>query len=151
MKQIAKQIPNATLVIVGNGDINPYKELIDGCIHNLELRVGWVEDNEVERYFKNVDFVVLPYTHASQSGVIPLSYAFGKPVIATKLGGLPEQVEEGKTGLLVDANDEAQLATAIITLLSDKNKLRQMKSSCYAYAVQNTWDSSADLLLGAFV
>ena len=90
MKGIAQKAPGAKLVIAGNGDITPYQTMIQECANNLDLHIGWIEDNQVERFFKEIDFVVLPYTHASQSGIIPLAYAFGKPVIATCIGGIPE-------------------------------------------------------------
>lgn len=148
MKQIAQRMPNAKLVIAGNGNISN-QGLVDECIDSLDLHVGWIEDNQVEDFFKEIDFVVLPYIHASQSGVIPLAYAFGKPVVATRIGGIPEQVEDGRTGILIQPNDVGELSDAICELLNDPVWLKCMKKNCYEYAESNTWDNSARILLSS--
>lgn len=142
---------NAQLVIAGSGDVTPYEDLMDKYRDNLDLHLGWIDDSQVADFFKDIDFVVLPYIHASQSGVIPLSYAFGKPVIATKIGGIPEQVEDGKTGILISPNSEVELGNAIARLLSNPDVLVKMKSNCYDYALHNTWDTSAQKLIDAYL
>ena len=63
-----------------------------------------------------------PFTDATQSGVIMTSYSLCKPVIATKVGGLTEMIDNGKSGILVPPKDIKALANAIINLLQD-NKL----------------------------
>lgn len=146
LPKIIQKMPNAKLVIAGNGCFQK-KELIDSYKENIELHIKWIADNQVKEYFKNIDFVVLPYTHASQSGVIPLAYSFGKPVIATRIGGIPEQVENKKTGILIEPNNVNELADSICNLLSDNKMLKMMKENCYNYATQNTWDYSAKILI----
>lgn len=146
LPKVIQKIPNVKLVIAGNG-ILQNEELINSYKENIELHIKWIADNQVKEYFKDIDFVVLPYTHASQSGVIPLSYSFGKPVIATRVGGIPEQVENGKTGILIEPNNIEELANSVSDLLSNKSLLKTMKDNCYDYASQNTWDYSAKILL----
>ena len=86
----------------------------------------------------------MPYISASQSGIIHLAYAFGKPVIATNVGALPEIVNNGRTGLLVEPRNESALADAIIRLLSDKNLLDSMCENVTSYCENNlSWDSIA--------
>ena len=51
------------------------------------------------------DVVLLPYKTASQSGIIPTSFIFGNPIIATKVGALVESIQDGKNGILVNAED----------------------------------------------
>jgi glycosyltransferase involved in cell wall biosynthesis len=70
--------------------------------------------------------VVLPYVEATQSGVIPVAYSFGKPVVATTVGGLPAQVDDGKTGYLVPPRDERALADAVVRLLCNRDLRRQL-------------------------
>lgn len=147
MNQIAQRIPSTKLLIVGSGDMTPYQNIIQACANSLEMHIGWIEDNQVENYFKRIDFVVLPYIHGSQSGVIPLAYAFGKPIIATRVGGIPEQVEEGKTGILIQPGNVTELENEICGLLTDSIRLNKMKKNCYVYAANNTWDSSAKILI----
>lgn len=86
----------------------------------------YVDFEEVEKYFKSCSIVVLPYTEASQSGVLQIAYAFGKPVVASKVGGLPEVVEHGKSGFLVTPGDENELAYRINEIFNDPVRLKSM-------------------------
>jgi glycosyltransferase involved in cell wall biosynthesis len=63
---------------------------------------------------------------ATQSGVVPIAYAHAKPVVATRVGSLPECVDDGRTGLLVPPRDEHALAKALIRLLQDDELRREM-------------------------
>jgi glycosyltransferase involved in cell wall biosynthesis len=74
---------------------------------------------------------VLPYIEASQTGIIPIAYAFKKPVIATSVGSIPEVIENGKTGILVRPRDSAALRTAIIDLINDENKRKRISEGGY--------------------
>ncbi|MBV8376064.1 MAG: glycosyltransferase family 4 protein, partial [Verrucomicrobia bacterium] len=100
----------------GNG---PYWDQIQQEIRQSDLRaqviekIEFVPDNQVELYFKAADVVVVPYTHIFQSGVPFLAYSFGLPVIATDVGSLREDIMEGKTGLICQARDPADLAKSI--------------------------------------
>ncbi len=125
MKLVHYKFPDATLTIAGGGkiyfDIKPYEEL-----GYIEVRNYYIGMEELAGLLSRCDFTVCPYTDATQSGVIMTSYSLGKPVIATNVGGIPETVEDGKTGLLVPPKEANQLANAIISLFEDECKLQQM-------------------------
>jgi alpha-maltose-1-phosphate synthase len=86
----------------------------------------FVPDDQAADYFRRASVVVLPYIEASQSGVIPMAYSAGKPVVATTVGGLPEMVEDGRTGYVVPPGDATQLAEAVTKLLLDEPLRRRM-------------------------
>ncbi len=69
--------------------------------------------NEVEKYFAACDLVVLPYEDATQSGVIQVAYSFDRPVLATRVGGLPDVVIDGETGYLTQPFRPDLIADAI--------------------------------------
>lgn len=106
-----------TLCVAGEfyEDRARYDELVKslGLGDRVKILDRFAGEAEVRRYFSACDCVVLPYHSATQSGVIPLAYAMERPVITTRVGGLPEVVEEGGTGLLVDPGDPGALAGAI--------------------------------------
>ncbi|MGQ9611694.1 glycosyltransferase [Chloroflexus sp.] len=79
----------------------------------------YVSNEELPVIFSTADVVVLPYVSATQSGVVQLAFDFGKPVIATNVGGLPEVVQDGVTGLIVPPQDAHALAQAIVRYFQD--------------------------------
>ena len=105
------------------------------------------DDEEVSEIIQQIDFLVLPYIDASQSGVIPLAYSFEKPVIATNVGGLSEQVTE-ETGILVEPNNEAQLIAAMAKLIDDYSLVQDLgRTARQKSTLNNTWDKSLDILM----
>jgi glycosyltransferase involved in cell wall biosynthesis len=77
-------------------------------------------------YFSAADLVVLPYRATFQSGVALAAYAYELPVLATSVGGLPELVDEGKTGFLVPPDDVPALARALVVAAADPERLRSL-------------------------
>jgi glycosyltransferase involved in cell wall biosynthesis len=73
----------------------------------------FIPDADVEVYFLAADGVVLPYREIYQSGLPFLAYSFGLPVIATRVGALPDDVQEERTGFLAEPGDPDALASAI--------------------------------------
>jgi glycosyltransferase involved in cell wall biosynthesis len=123
---IYQACPQARIVIAGKGEeFERYKAMM---IHPEQFEVlnYYIPHTDITRLFQQASVVVLPYVEASQSGVIPLAYAFGRPVVATTVGGIPEVVSHGKDGLLVPARDSSALAEALITLLKDRDTRLQM-------------------------
>lgn len=117
---ITKKVPDARIVIAGQGEpFRPYRQAMVNPEH-FEVRNRRIANKEVAQLFQSASVVVLPYIEASQTGVVPIAYAFGKPVVATHVGGIPEVVDHGKTGLLVPPGDPSALAKAIVTLLLDR-------------------------------
>ena len=151
LEKVFQECPNSKLVIAGRGDISEYKPFIDRYKNNLDIHNEWIEDYDIYRYYQNVDFVVAPYTDATQSGVVPLSNSFGKPVIVSNSGGLPEQVKEGITGLIVPSGDSGALAEAIIRMMRDKNDLSEMKRQAYDFSFELSFEASAKKLYSQFV
>ncbi|NJO05482.1 MAG: glycosyltransferase [Chloroflexaceae bacterium] len=79
----------------------------------------YVANEELPLYFEPADVVVLPYISATQSAVVQLAFGFGKPVITTHVGGLPEVVQDGENGLIVPPQDAEALANAIVRFLDE--------------------------------
>lgn len=143
---IKRRIPEARLLIVGSGNLKPYSARLQN-LRDVSVVNRWIADDEVASYFGQADILVVPYSDASQSGVIPIAYAFKMPVIATRVGGLPEQVEDGKTGLLVDAGDVAAFAEACVHLLSNPVWAASLGEAGYEKAMREwNWDLIAELV-----
>lgn len=123
---ITAQVPDARIIIAGRGeDFSRYRHMMVHPEHFI-IHNEYLSHDQRAKLFRRASVVVLPYTDASQSGVIPIAYAFAKPVVATAVGGLPEMVDHGRTGYLVPPCDERALADAIVRLLRDKELRRQL-------------------------
>ena len=84
-----------------------------------EVENRWLSDAELSQRLGRHHAVVLSHIEASQSGIAALAGAHGLPIIATPVGGLPEQVLDGRTGLLARSADVESLAAAIARLARD--------------------------------
>jgi len=123
---ITARVPDARIIIAGRGeDFSRYRHMMVHPEHFV-IHNEYISHDQRAKLFRRASMVVLPYTDASQSGVIPIAYAFAKPVVATAVGGLPEMVDDGRTGYLVPPCDEGALADAIVRLLRDKELRRQL-------------------------
>ena len=113
----------AFLLIAGEcyDDLPALEAQIDrlGLRDHVRLDARYVANEEVPTLVAACDAVVLPYRHATQSGVAQVAYACGRPVISTAVGGIPEVVWEGETGLLVPPEDPGALADAIVRFYRD--------------------------------
>jgi glycosyltransferase involved in cell wall biosynthesis len=111
---------------------------------NVEVIDHYIPLAEVAGLFARADLVVLPYRHATGSGVIPLAYRYGKPVVASSVGGIPEVVTDGVTGFLVPPGDAQALARALCRFQRERPN---MTPAVRDAAQRMTWESLADELL----
>jgi glycosyltransferase involved in cell wall biosynthesis len=81
--------------------------------------VRYIPIGEVSPLMDLASMVIFPYLSSTQSGSLQVAYSFGKPVIATRVGGLAEAVEDGMNGFLMPVDDSAALAEKITLLLRD--------------------------------
>jgi len=123
---VAAELPDVRFVIAGKGeDLGRYRRLM-AHPERFTVHEEFVSNEKRSELFGQASVVVLPYVEASQSGVVPVAYAHGKPVVATAVGALPEVVEDGRTGFLVPPRDEVALAGAIVRLLADPTLARAL-------------------------
>ena len=127
---VSEACPKVKFLIAGQGDLRPYGPLLGESI-NLEIHNRYIPEEEVADFFRQASIVVLPYIEASQSGVIPIAYAFQKPVVATHVGCLPDVIDDGQTGLLVQPRDADALAQAMLRLLRDDGLREKLGRNAY--------------------
>jgi D-inositol-3-phosphate glycosyltransferase len=84
-----------------------------GIAAHVVVQDRYFSGNDVAPCFAAADAVVLPYRSATQTGVAPMAFALGTPVIATRVGGLAEAVTDGETGFLVEPDNPRKLAEAV--------------------------------------
>ena len=112
------------LIIAGEyyTDRKPYDEMIRE--HPQRERIhqvaAFIPNEEVRYYFSACDLVVQPYRHATQSGITQIAYHFNKPMVVTKVGGLPELCPDGKVGYVVEPEPEA-IADGILRFFAERH------------------------------
>ncbi len=139
----------ARLLVVGEfyEDSTPYFELAGKlCVSD---RIGFIDryiaNEEVAAYFTAADLVMLPYLSATQSAIAQVAIAFDRPMIATRVGGLPEVVSEGKTGFIVPPADPEGMADAVSRFF-DEGWGERMAPNFEKEKKRFSWASLADTL-----
>lgn len=143
-----RQATSARLMIAGY----PAKDIDPDALQALARRlkvdgaISWYLDYVPNEWVSTLmaisTVVVLPYRAITQSAVLQIAYACGKPVVATRVGGLPDVIEEGKSGFLVPPQDPASLANAVIEVLQNPElaqamgrRARELSETRYAWRV----------------
>jgi glycosyltransferase involved in cell wall biosynthesis len=144
--RVARDDDRAVLVIAGKPweDWAPYARLIDelGIGHRVRCFLDYVPTPEIEPYFVAADVVALPYTHFdAQSGVGTRALPFGRPLVVTNTGGLPELVMEPEA--VVPPSDADALAAALARVLGDAALRDRMAVDSLTIAGSLSWDRIA--------
>mgnify|MGYP002607079183 CR=1 FL=1 len=139
---------NIELIIAGKGELSDSEKTIIDSEPHIHLIQRFISDEEMIWLFKRCVSIVLPYTEASQSGVLPIAYKYGKPVIVSNLKGLTENVVPQKTGLIFkDVNDLSKCLNTITTFMN-----RDTKEDISNYYEQNySWKTNIEKLIHELV
>jgi glycosyltransferase involved in cell wall biosynthesis len=147
---VAEAIPEARLVVVGSGPLQALVETLRDEYPSRVRMYSRLAPTELKREFDAATTLVLPSRSEGLGRVIIESFARGRPVIGTQVGGIPDLVEHGVNGLLVRSNDAGGLASAIVRLLSDGELAARLGRQARAGAEAHLWtpDRYARALLG---
>ena len=121
--RIAQKYPQAEFVFVGDGPLRAGLEVTARALGLGKQAVFLGERRDVSEILASLDVSVLTSISESLSNVIMESMAAGVPVVAARVGGNPELIQDGQTGVLVPSGDDDALAAALTTLL-DHGDLR---------------------------
>lgn len=143
MKFITDNNENISLMIVGDGK---EKEYLGSLVKELELEqyvtfVGKIPNEKVPEYMAVSDVFVLPSLSEGFPVVNLEAMASGLPIVATKVGGVPEIIKDGKNGFLVESKNPERIAERILLLLKN-DELRERMSRANKKEVEKyTWES----------
>lgn len=127
--EIAKLCPEVQFDAVGRVDplVKDQVEQLK-ALPNVTVNTGYVSGDDMATVFINADWIVLPYNSATQSGVIIDGYRYGRPCIAFNVGAITEQVEEGKSGYLVEPGNNKAFAEKLKEAVQMKEEEYQVLS-----------------------
>lgn len=127
------------LVIAGGGNFTEEeKSLINQC-NNLTVINRYIDDGEMKWLLHHMTAAVLPYIEATQSGIIPLAYLFGKPVVVSNVAGLTQFVVNGKTGIICSTQNEWK--NALIEMTSETARAFEKEILEY-YSKNMDWNAN---------
>ncbi len=140
VKTLHSRFAGIRLRLIGDG---PARAELQALTLDLGLQdhvsfPGWVPPEQMYSIIDQVSLVVVPSRGSETMSQVAVQAAFQeRPVVASRIGGLPEVVLDGATGLLVNENDGDELASAVASLLSDPGRARKMGARGRRHAEKN--------------
>lgn len=132
MPEVVKRFPEVILKIAGTGpEERSLKNLVDELqlVNNVKF-LGWLDGERKDSVIRESLVLVLPSVWPEISGIVKYEAAtYGKAMIASNVGGIPEFIQEGKTGFLVPPKDIKALSDKIIYILSNKKILKEIEEN----------------------
>jgi glycosyltransferase involved in cell wall biosynthesis len=117
--QVIRRVPNARLLVVGEGSRRAELETQAAALGIAGSVIFTGRRDDVPAVTAALDVAVLPSYREAQGLTILEAMALSRPVVASAVGGIPEMIDDGRTGLLVPPHDPDALAAAIVRLLTD--------------------------------
>ncbi|MGD9349997.1 MAG: glycosyltransferase family 4 protein [Desulfobacterales bacterium] len=140
MDYIWPEKPETTLVMVGKGDLDVdlRTEALRKNVNGRVKFLGWRQD--IHELMMVFDMLVLPSLNEGMGRVLVEAMAAGKPVVASRVGGIPDLIQDGHNGYLVPPADEQALADAILKLLNNCDRASLMgqrgKERCRQFSLE---------------
>jgi glycosyltransferase involved in cell wall biosynthesis len=138
----APRVPDAQLRLVGAGTLRP---VVEELLRDVPGQTSWDErltQPEVSRALDEATALVLPSRSEGMGRVVVEAFCRGRAVVAARVGGIPDLVEDGKNGLLVEPGDTQALADALVRILTDRELAERLGAGAHASA--DFWTSSPE-------
>jgi glycosyltransferase involved in cell wall biosynthesis len=127
IKKLKEKGVESKFLLAGDGEITEVKQRIkDYHIEDMVEVLGWIHVHEKERLLRKADMLVLPSYNEGLPMAILEAMNFSLPVISTYVGGIPELIQHGENGYLIEPGDIEGLAKSLEMLINDQNAIVQM-------------------------
>jgi glycosyltransferase involved in cell wall biosynthesis len=137
-RRAAPRVPEAQLQLIGSGTLQP---VVEQLVRELPGQTSWTDrltQAEVSAALDASTVLVLPSRSEGMGRVVVEAFCRGRGVVASRVGGIPDLVEDGRNGILVAPGDPAALADAIVLVLSDHELAERLGSGAAAGAAEWT-------------
>jgi len=134
-KKVIEKHPDSEFILIGKGRDEKYlmKYVERQGVKDYFKFLGALPNTELPEYYSLADIFVLPTLFQAVPMGVREAQACGVCVVASDIGGVPEVIKDGKTGLLVKAGDSTSLSTAIIRLIEDEKLRRRLAANGKRY------------------
>lgn len=139
---------NIRCVLAGRGpELSRLAHLISS-LNFVTVLEKYLTPSEARAEFQKASIIVAPYKDATQSGVVSAAFANGRPVVATRVGGLVDSIKDGKNGLLVQRENIQELADSLLRLMEDNVLQKNFKQAIKrAASTEFSWKTIVEQLL----
>jgi glycosyltransferase involved in cell wall biosynthesis len=149
---VLQRCPETRLIVVGDGELDLFFKRITrylGIPHRVTF-LDWTTGPDLVALYQRSKFVVVP-SYYEPFGIVALeAMACGRPVIASRIGGLAEIVNDGVNGFLVEAGNHLQLAQRMVHLIQDRERREAMGQAARERATAFSWDRVAAQTLALY-
>ena len=133
-RRVASRVPEARLHLVGSGTLQP---VVERLVRDLPEQTSWSErltQSEVSAALDESTLLVLPSRSEGMGRVVVEAFCRARPVVGSRVGGIPDLVEDGTNGVLVDPGDTDDLVEALVRLLTDRDLAERLSAGAHASA-----------------
>ena len=123
---VADRVPAASLRLVGDGH---RRDVAEGLVRDFPDRVTWTPRGPIEEIVRALDdawFLLLPSRAEGTPRIVLEAFCRGRAVVGGRVGGVPDVVEDGVSGILVEPDDVEEIAAAVSRLLTDRAEAERM-------------------------
>jgi glycosyltransferase involved in cell wall biosynthesis len=141
-RRVASRVPTAHLQVVGAGSLG---DLVERLVADSPQRVSWtprLPQAEIAKALDESNCLVLPSRSEGMGRVVVEAFCRGRGVIGSRVGGIPDLIEDGKNGLLVDPGNTRALEEALVAVLADRGLSERLGRGAHSSA--ELWAISPD-------
>lgn len=138
---------NVKLVVIGKGDQTEARNLSESLeISNNVLFTGFVSETDLKKYYSLCDIYVCPSKLEGFGLTIIEAMAAGKPIVATKVGAIPELITHEINGFLVESGNSDEMVSSICALLQNKYISQKIGTNNLSKVLKYNWHENAKVL-----
>lgn len=142
LRAALEAVPGAHLALVGDG---PYHAELERHFAGMNVHfVGYLHGEELSQAYASADAFVFASALETFGLVVTEAMAAGQPVVASRVGGIPDVIEEGVTGYTFEVGDTVALAEGVRRVLTDEAQRQRMAAAARAYAETQSWGAMMD-------
>ncbi|MCX7766342.1 MAG: glycosyltransferase family 4 protein [Candidatus Sumerlaeia bacterium] len=131
---VTQKRPDVRFILTGGENVLRYQQINPPEINQHIYFTGWIAESDRLALYKSADILILPSYNEGLPYVIIEAMACGLPIVASRIGGIPEILEDGANGLLIEPGDYQALAQNILRLLNDAELYRTISQANLAKA-----------------
>jgi glycosyltransferase involved in cell wall biosynthesis len=142
IRAVLECVPNTCLAIVGDG---PAREALEAHFAGTKTKfMGYMRGLELSQAYASADIFVFPSALETFGLVVTEAMAAGLPVVASRVGGIPDVVDVGRTGYTFDVGDIDAMADGVRQIAASRERIKQMGCDARAFAETQTWPAMMD-------